>query len=466
MPRPSAPKGGPSPIPFIDEDFNLHRVTVESTAQPLHSAISHEPHTKSPYPAAILGSPHHIESDPTNTNLSSPVHGPSNGQHLNGSSGSKKNGDCSKEDATPKPKTPLQRQPTDETDAEYVRESPVEMYRNGASTGAKRSPEHPRKKFFRKLRLFRMPVRRIDSSTSDEEARTPLRKASIRFTRSLLSGKSSNESNLTQRTRLPTSDSEWEEDRKKSLQRGPPATTTDTPVAAISDLTNTPPLPSLIPTSFQPSDKQLRRESKETQRRGSKDQQVKRPSNEQNRKDTSSQQQSPTNKKAVSKKQIEEFLDELSSGSYHSNERPSQVHYNNKATGRTYRSQSVFSADPASPYYVSKGNAAENNENVRRSPSVSCVLEVLRREQREAELKGIVIPPGISLAAFDKPKVSTIRQHYYPEGGWGWVICSIAIFVHFLVHGIHWCFPLLILRIRNQFKYTVDIFPAGSFLFV
>ncbi|OQR66777.1 hypothetical protein BIW11_04917, partial [Tropilaelaps mercedesae] len=164
--------------------------------------------------------------------------------------------------------------------------------------------------------------------------------------------------------------------------------------------------------------------------------------------------------KAVSKKQIEEFLDELSSGSYHSGERPSQVHYNNKATGRTYRSQSVFSADPASPYYVSKGNVGENNENVRRSPSVSCVLEVLRREQREAELKGIVVPPGISLAAFDKPKVSTIRQHYYPEGGWGWVICSIAVFVHFLVHGIYWCFPLLILRMKNQFKYTVDIFPA------
>ena len=27
------------------------------------------------------------------------------------------------------------------------------------------------------------------------------------------------------------------------------------------------------------------------------------------------------------------------------------------------------------------------------------------------------------------PKSATFRQHYYPEGGWGWVICLCAVLV-------------------------------------
>lgn len=491
MPHFDAPKGESSPIPFIDDDSNLQCVSVDPAELATASDTPTRPNppfldvlnqssavrtaslhcfttTQSPthlYPAVTLTGSSYDARNAATQEANGPV-----ATYLPAAATTvASNCTVAMQTATASPplgkaeairgphsdtqattsghKVPLQRQPTDDTDAD-VRESPVDLFRNGAATAV--TPEHPRKKFLRKLSLFKMPARRMDSLTSDEEAKTPLRKASIHFTRSLLSGKSSNESNLTQQTRLPTSDSEWEDERKRSLQRNGGGGAPDSPVVVAADVSSSPmppPLP-IAQSSFQTSHKQLSRESKDQPKV--------------NRCDSSAdQQQSSSTKKGVSKKQIEEFLDELSSGSYHSGERPSQIHYNNKATGRTYRSQSVFSADPASPYYVSKGTAADNNENVRRSPSVSCVLEVLRREQREAELKGIVIPPGISLAAFDKPKVSTIRQHYYPESGWGWVICSIAVFVHFLIYGIHWCFPLLILRIRNQFKYSVDIFPAG-----
>lgn len=32
---------------------------------------------------------------------------------------------------------------------------------------------------------------------------------------------------------------------------------------------------------------------------------------------------------------------------------------------------------------------------------------------------------------------ATIMQHYYPEGGWGWVIVGVATTVHILTHGLH-----------------------------
>lgn len=33
-------------------------------------------------------------------------------------------------------------------------------------------------------------------------------------------------------------------------------------------------------------------------------------------------------------------------------------------------------------------------------------------------------------------KRATLQRHYYPEGGWGWVILATAIAVHLLNHGL------------------------------
>ncbi|KAG8292834.1 hypothetical protein J6590_030290 [Homalodisca vitripennis] len=31
----------------------------------------------------------------------------------------------------------------------------------------------------------------------------------------------------------------------------------------------------------------------------------------------------------------------------------------------------------------------------------------------------------------------TLRQHYYPEGGWGWLVVAVAVAVQILTHGLH-----------------------------
>ncbi|KAL1436589.1 hypothetical protein MTO96_049492 [Rhipicephalus appendiculatus] len=122
---------------------------------------------------------------------------------------------------------------------------------------------------------------------------------------------------------------------------------------------------------------------------------------------------------------------------------------------RQYRSKSAVSTDPRSPYYISQG--IQNNEAVRRSPSVSCVLDAIRRETQEG---GDV--PGVSKAALEKPSVSTIRQHYYPEGGWGWVVCACALLVHMLTHGVQGAFGLLLIVIRQQFHGDDDAYTLHA----
>ncbi|KAF2350305.1 Major facilitator superfamily domain [Trinorchestia longiramus] len=41
------------------------------------------------------------------------------------------------------------------------------------------------------------------------------------------------------------------------------------------------------------------------------------------------------------------------------------------------------------------------------------------------------------------PKTSTIRQHYYPEGGWGWVICGCVFLIHILTTGMQYSYGVL-----------------------
>jgi len=47
-------------------------------------------------------------------------------------------------------------------------------------------------------------------------------------------------------------------------------------------------------------------------------------------------------------------------------------------------------------------------------------------------------------------KQATIRQHYYPEGGWGWVILLCSLTVQALSHGIQLSFGVLLLAIIRR----------------
>ncbi|XP_064089267.1 uncharacterized protein LOC135203474 [Macrobrachium nipponense] len=51
----------------------------------------------------------------------------------------------------------------------------------------------------------------------------------------------------------------------------------------------------------------------------------------------------------------------------------------------------------------------------------------------------------------DPNKKATIGRHYYPEGGWGWVILTMALLVQISSHGFHQATGLLILHMVKEF---------------
>jgi len=72
--------------------------------------------------------------------------------------------------------------------------------------------------------------------------------------------------------------------------------------------------------------------------------------------------------------------------------------------------------------------------------------------------------PGINMTLpANDPSVKTIKQHYYPEGGWGWVVVSLASFVHFLTSAISSpAMSLIILEILNTFTPEYGVVGGGK----
>ena len=60
---------------------------------------------------------------------------------------------------------------------------------------------------------------------------------------------------------------------------------------------------------------------------------------------------------------------------------------------------------------------------------------------------------------------STIRQHYYPEGGWGWIVCGVGFLVHLLTSGLQLSFGLLYLYAITHLGDTA-IMDAGEHTFI
>ncbi|KAI5731854.1 hypothetical protein M8J77_017305 [Diaphorina citri] len=50
----------------------------------------------------------------------------------------------------------------------------------------------------------------------------------------------------------------------------------------------------------------------------------------------------------------------------------------------------------------------------------------------------------------------TLRQHYYPEGGWGWLVVAIAVVVQILTHGLHMAAGILL-------SFTGKRFPTATY---
>ncbi|GJQ88248.1 hypothetical protein Trydic_g13236 [Trypoxylus dichotomus] len=62
----------------------------------------------------------------------------------------------------------------------------------------------------------------------------------------------------------------------------------------------------------------------------------------------------------------------------------------------------------------------------------------------------------------DARKVTTLRRHYYPEGGWGWVIVVCSVLVHVLNNGLQLSCSQLVLPAAGKFK-TLPVHVAADY---
>lgn len=140
---------------------------------------------------------------------------------------------------------------------------------------------------------------------------------------------------------------------------------------------------------------------------------------------------------------------------------------------KKYRSKSAVSNDPRSPYYTSQGFANEESLKLggkfTKAPSVSCVPgydcnrypEVANKTSSYLPFNGGI--PGLNLSP-DDPKAATIRQHYYPEGGWGYVVCVCAVLVEIITGGLQTSFGLLLLTIMSNFGKDASFVKTGEYI--
>ncbi|QQP50281.1 Uncharacterized protein FKW44_011233, partial [Caligus rogercresseyi] len=78
-----------------------------------------------------------------------------------------------------------------------------------------------------------------------------------------------------------------------------------------------------------------------------------------------------------------------------------------------------------------------------------------RQGDEEPEAPVVVEPPAssvVSARTFRKRRIASIFQHYYPEGGWGYVIVVTALAVSMLNHGMQLSFGYLGLRAAIRYR--------------
>lgn len=51
----------------------------------------------------------------------------------------------------------------------------------------------------------------------------------------------------------------------------------------------------------------------------------------------------------------------------------------------------------------------------------------------------------------DLKQLHTLKQHYYPEGGWGWIVVFAGVLVQVLSHGIHGSNGVFLQQVANKF---------------
>ena len=61
-------------------------------------------------------------------------------------------------------------------------------------------------------------------------------------------------------------------------------------------------------------------------------------------------------------------------------------------------------------------------------------------------------------------ELRTLKQHYYPEGGWGWVVVLVACLVHILVLGTQTVLATIVISLGKPNSVSRKLQPelAGS----
>lgn len=77
-----------------------------------------------------------------------------------------------------------------------------------------------------------------------------------------------------------------------------------------------------------------------------------------------------------------------------------------------------------------------------------------------AEDSGVATSSGAEQQPPVGRPISTIRQHYYPEGGWGWVVVACSVLVQILCHGLHGATGVWLQVVLGQFP--GGLLPAGT----
>lgn len=70
--------------------------------------------------------------------------------------------------------------------------------------------------------------------------------------------------------------------------------------------------------------------------------------------------------------------------------------------------------------------------------------------------------PNSRLVA-DLRQLLTLKQHYYPEGGWGWIIVIVGVLVQILSHGIHGAVGVTLHNV--MVKFNMEIYRESGQLF-
>ncbi|KAG8189867.1 hypothetical protein JTE90_023374 [Oedothorax gibbosus] len=78
-------------------------------------------------------------------------------------------------------------------------------------------------------------------------------------------------------------------------------------------------------------------------------------------------------------------------------------------------------------------------------------IELLDGNNRPVRKPRASTKPSLTSSRLEHLKISTIRQHYYPEGGWGWVVVGCAFVINLLTMGLLLSYGILYREVVAEF---------------